>query len=185
VREHCSDEVLSGYLDGDLAPADAGQIAEHVATCPSCRRNLAQVREIRDAAASLEQMAPPERTWQAIQERLQRRGGLAPVRVTPWAWLGVPTLAAAALLVAFVWGRQIVAHRTRGPGPVSPQAAAQACGDSVEVVYQRYVADIDSAIRECEAAMQENPGNDRVRRAYQGAQTSRANAMDRLVSGGD
>jgi hypothetical protein len=68
---------------------------------------------------------------------------------------------------------------------VSPQAAAQVCGDSVEVVYQRYVADIDSAIRECEAAMQENPGNARVRRAYQGAQTSRANAMDRLVSGGD
>ncbi len=185
MSEHYADELLSSYLDGDLTPAEAGRVAEHVAVCPGCRRALAQVREIRDAAGALQQLEPPEWVWAAVQERLARRGRVEwpALRVTRWTWLGVPVLAAAALLVAFVWGRHLVAGRdTRTQ---TARAPVEAYEDSVELVCRSYVAGIDQAIRECEAALAENPGNARVRQAWFGARTDRANAMDRLVSSGD
>jgi len=185
MSEHYADESLSSYLDGDLTPAEAGRIAEHVAVCPACRRVLSQLREVRDAAGALEQLEPPERTWDAIQQRLagRRRAERPGLRVSRWAWLSVPVLAAAALLVAFFWGRSIVSGRDAGV-PIA-RTAAEVYEDSVELVCRGYVAGIDQAIRECEAALKENPGNERVRRAWLGARTDRANAMDRLVSWGD
>jgi anti-sigma factor RsiW len=185
MSEHYPDDVLSSYLDGDLTPVEAGRIAEHVAVCPGCRRVLTQVREIRDAAGALDQLVPAERTWQAIQQQLSRsrRARWPTTLVTRWVWVGVPTLAAAALLVAFLWGRHLVA--ARNVAAVVARTPSEVCQDSVVLVYRDYVAGMDEAIRECEAAMAENPGNVRVRRAWLGAQTDRASAVDRLVSGGD
>jgi hypothetical protein len=55
----------------------------------------------------------------------------------------------------------------------------------VQQDYKEYVQGIDAAIRECAAALEENPGNPRVRSAYTGARSSRGRAMDRLISDGD
>jgi hypothetical protein len=51
--------------------------------------------------------------------------------------------------------------------------------------YGEYVRGIDRAIDECRAALEENPGNVRVRAAYSGASIDRQRAMDRLASGGE
>jgi len=168
--EHCSDELLSSFLDGDSSPADAGPIAEHVAVCPTCRRSLSELRGIRTACAELEQLEPPARTWAAIQSRIERRGRV--LLLPMWIRVGAPALAAAAVLVAMLWGRL--------PGIAGRPAQDRAASD-----YDEYVRGIEQAMSECEAAMLENPGNARVRSALLSAQTSHEGAMDRMTSWGD
>ncbi len=204
MSEHHADELLSRYLDGDLTPVEAGRIAEHVAVCLACRRILAQLREVRDAAGALEQLEPPERTWTAIQQRLAgcRQGvRLGRRQVRRWVRLGLPMLVAAGLLLALFWGRSGVSRpETRakifrfaqsdrvwpaGRDDAQTAAAVRRSPFAVELVCRGYMAGIDQAIRECEAALEENPGNLRVRRAWLGAQADRAHATDRLVSWGD
>jgi len=184
LEQHCSEEILSAYLDGDLETEASGTTAEHLAECEVCRRSLGQVRAIRDAAPGMEQQVPPERMWRAIQERMHGSeagsGRLARV-----FWLGVPALAAA-LFVVLLAGR---AHAPQQPGRGMSGVASElsddkAAGDAARE-YGEYVRGIDRAIDECRAALDENPGNERVRAAYSGASSDRRRAVDRLVSGGD
>ena len=96
LEQHCSEEILSAYLDGDLESEASGTTAEHLAECEVCRHSLAQVRAIRDAAPGMEQLVPPERVWGAIQERIH--GSRSRRRqLTRLFWVGVPALAAALL----------------------------------------------------------------------------------------
>jgi anti-sigma factor RsiW len=184
LEEHCSEEVLSAYLDGDLGSEAAGRAAEHLAECEVCRRSLAQIRSIRDAAAGMEQPAPPDRMWGAVQERI-RASRARGRRLARLCWLGVPALAATVLVV-------VLAGRVRKSGlQASGMAAAtsgltqQQAAEETAREYREYVRGIDRAVDECRAALDENPGNVRVRTAYTGARSSRQSAMDRLVSGGD
>ena len=199
MEQHCSEEILSSYLDGDLASEDAGRTAEHLAECEVCRRALAEVRAIRDAAPEMAQLAPADRVWGAIRERLgpkleapknderrtkneersSARRGLAGLY-----WFGAPALAAALLIVVLVVRTHTPAEPGRGMSPVASElnrdnAAVQTARD-----YGAYVRGIDHAIDECRAAMDENPGNARVRAAYNGASADRRRAIDRLTSGG-
>jgi anti-sigma factor RsiW len=184
LEQHCSEEILSAYLDGDLESEEAGLVAEHVAECPVCRQALTQVRTIRDAASTLEQMVPSDRTWHVIQERIRvarSRPRLAPRLL----WVAVPALAAALLLVVIPGrARQNPAARPGVVAPASELTGEMAAEDAARE-YQEYVRGIDRAIDECRTALDENPGNVRVRRAYFGASSNRQGAMDRLVSGGD
>jgi anti-sigma factor RsiW len=175
---HCLEEQLSSYLDGDLQPGESGRVAEHLAECPVCRRALAHVRLIRDAGRSMEEFAPPDRTWQAIRERMRRR------RPSLWprlAWIGVPALAMVVLAVVLIGRSPAVSGRSRLAASVSREELVQ---EAVKD-YEQYVRGIDSAVVECAAAMDENPGNVRVRESYRGASADRSAALDQLVSGGD
>ncbi len=196
MDQHCSEETLSAYLDGDLESEASGRTAEHLAECEVCRKSLAQVRAIRDAAPGLEQLAPPERMWGVIQdrihgERMRRR------RFVPLFWVGVPALAAALLVVTTIgWFGQparnairSVARLGRSQGPGMAAAVSDLSRDvavrQTAQEYGEYVRGIDRAIDECRTALVENPGNARVRAAYSGASHDRRRAMDRLTSGGE
>jgi len=195
LEQHCSEEILSAYLDGDLESEASGKTAEHLAECEVCRKSLAQVRAIRDAAPGMEQLAPPERMWGAIQDRIHshrtRRSRLARL-----FWVGVPALAAVLLVVAAAgWFGQPARDTIRGIahlGHAPEQGMAVAVSDlsrdraaeQTAQEYGEYVRGIDHAIDECRTALDENPGNARVLAAYAGASSDRRRAMDRLVSEG-
>lgn len=184
MAEHCSEEVLSAYLDGDLRSETAGRAAEHLAECEVCRRALAQIRTIRDAAAGMEQLVPSDRMWGQVQQRIhasRRRSR----RLARLCWVGAPALAATLLVV-------VLAGRVRTSSPQTSSTTASTSGlteqqaaEETAREYREYVGGIDRAVDECRAALDENPGNVRVRTAYFGARSSRQDAMDRLVSGGD
>jgi anti-sigma factor RsiW len=193
--QHCSEETLSAYLDGDLESEASGKTAEHLAECEVCRKTLAQVRAIRDAAPGLEQLVPPERVWGAIQARIDD-ARMRRSRMTRLFWLGAPALAAALLIVAIAgWFGQPtrdairrVARLGRPPAQVMATSVADLSRDGaaqqVAQEYGEYVRGIDHAIDECRTALDENPGNARVLAAYSGASSDRRRAMDRLVSEG-
>ncbi len=184
MEQHCSEEILSAYLDGDLESEDAGRTAEHIAECPVCRRSLAQVRTIRDAASEMEQMAPSERTWYVIQERI-RAARSRPRLVLRLLWVGIPALAAALLVVVLAGRAHVPGAPGKGVVAASSELTNEVAADDAAREYEEYVRGIDQAIDECRTALGENPGNARVRAAYSGAQSNRQSAMDRLVSGGE
>jgi anti-sigma factor RsiW len=189
LEQHCSEETLSAYLDGDLESEESGQTSEHLAECEVCRKTLAQVRVIRDAAPGMEQLMPPERMWGAIQARIHdartRRS-----RLTRLFWVGVPALAAALLVVAVTGGKRGVGRGESGVGAQGMAAAVSdlskdGAAEQTAQEYGEYVRGIDHAIDECRTALDENPGNARVLAAYAGASSDRRRAMDRLTSGGE
>jgi anti-sigma factor RsiW len=196
LDQHCSEEVLSAFLDGDLESEASGKTAEHLAECEVCRKALAQVRSIRDVAPGLEQLEPPERVWGAIEYRVHgertRRSRLARL-----FWVGVPALAAALLVVAVAgwFGRptrdaiRSMAHLGHAPAqgkvPAVADLSKDGAAEQVAQEYGEYVLGIEHAIDECRTALDENPGNARVLAAYSGASSDRRRAMDRLASGGE
>jgi anti-sigma factor RsiW len=107
---------LSEYLDGDLAPAEAQRLEEHVAGCAACLRTLGELRAVVAAAGSLDHSEPAADLWPGIAAAIaaglqgERAGGvleLRPRRVPeerrPGARRGyafsMPQLAAAAVLL--------------------------------------------------------------------------------------
>ena len=182
MEQHCSEEILSAYLDGDLESEAAGTTAEHLAECEVCRQTLAQVRAVRDAAPGMEQLVPPDRVWGAIQDRIH--GSRTRSRqLTRLFWVGVPALAAALLVVVFL-GR-VRSLPGRGVAVAASDLSVNNATEETAREYGEYVRGIERAIDECRAALEENPENARVRAAYAGASLDRRRAMDRLASGGE
>ncbi len=184
MEQHCSEEILSAYLDGDLESEAAGTTAEHLAECEVCRQTLAQVRSIRDAAPGIEQLVPPDWVWSAIQERIHRSRRRSR-QLTRLFWIGAPALAAALLVVVLVGRGRFRSLPGRGGAVAASDLSVNNATEETAREYGEYVRGIDRALDECRAALAENPENARVRAAYAGASTNRRRAMDRLVSGGE
>ena len=184
MEQHCSEEILSAYLDGDLGSEDAGTTAEHLAECEVCRRSLAQVRAIRDAAPDMEQVVPPARVWSAIQDRIHGSRARSR-RLNRLVWVGVPALAGVLLVVVFVGRTRFPSLPGRGMAAAVSELSEERAAEETAREYGEYVRGISQAIEECRVALDENPGNARVRAAYLGAHTNRQSAVDRLVSGGE
>jgi hypothetical protein len=71
-------ELALGHASGD---ADAGAL-RHVASCPRCREELAQMTRVVTAARGAEvsdlTAAPPERVWQRIAHEVLHEAGRLP-----------------------------------------------------------------------------------------------------------
>jgi hypothetical protein len=51
--------LLADYVDGSLGDADRAAVQRHLATCPTCRREVALARAARSSLRSLPAAAPP------------------------------------------------------------------------------------------------------------------------------
>ncbi len=72
------EEAIGELVDG--APMDGARRADveaHLRDCASCRALLADLRQIRAAAARLPMTPVPERVWARVSERLAGRGARA------------------------------------------------------------------------------------------------------------
>ncbi len=88
------DDWLLDLLDGELPPARAAEIEEHLAICAECRRAVDDYRAIIDSYRS----APPEEPPEEETSRIIRSAAVARARGRRGTWLGLA--AAAALLLA-------------------------------------------------------------------------------------
>ena len=103
------EELLSAYLEGELAPAERAEVEAHLAACPACAEFAALMREALTATARFPQVEPPAalmaRLYGIPEKAKGRRRLVRPV----FEWLARPALqpvyaAATALLmvVSFV-----------------------------------------------------------------------------------
>jgi hypothetical protein len=67
-------EAIQELADGTLGPVRRAELQTHLDHCDACRALAADLRKIRDAAASLDQPAPPERVWLQVAGRLRQEG---------------------------------------------------------------------------------------------------------------
>src|SRR5262245_35845389 len=98
---------LSPFLDDELDPVVSREIAEHLASCPSCSRELARQKKLRnDVREQLEYHHAPD----LLRARIQRDTRAA-VRSTdhagapfglPWRWLSAAAAVAAVLGVGWM-----------------------------------------------------------------------------------
>ncbi|MDP9340961.1 MAG: zf-HC2 domain-containing protein [Actinomycetota bacterium] len=125
------DELLAGYVDGSLEPAQREEAERHLAGCATCQDELALCRRARAGLGGLSELEVPAGVTRPMVEGLRRRGGSRRARITVGgsshrssrvarvAW-SVGTAAAAAVIGVFAWS---ALHG--GGSPIQPAAAPQ------------------------------------------------------------
>jgi anti-sigma factor RsiW len=92
---------LSAYLDGELGTAERRAVETHLRTCPVCRRDLAELEQVKTLLGALPEVEPPAGLFADIRRELERP---APVLGPLGGWLrGAfrrPAVVAAAALLA-------------------------------------------------------------------------------------
>jgi hypothetical protein len=64
-------ESIGAMVEGTIGPDARRALDEHVVACESCRLLVADLRLIRDEAALLPKVAPPEALWTKVRSRLE------------------------------------------------------------------------------------------------------------------
>lgn len=127
---------IQDLIDGTLGSIRRAELEQHFDQCASCRALYDDLRKIRDAAATLEPLQPPDHVWLQIAGRLRQQGRVhdraAPAPSPRWqlAWLGV----AAALILAVGAALMLVVAPGNGPGtePAATPGGNVAAADAVQ-----------------------------------------------------
>lgn len=117
---------LSAYLDGELPPEIQAAVADHLASCAACRRELAGLQALGPALGRLE--VPPSPAGLAARitaeaRRLQsesgwrRLVGRLSATMPDWSW-GLKALGTVAMVLLMLYLGQLTS--TRGWLPESP-----------------------------------------------------------------
>jgi anti-sigma factor RsiW len=172
----CSDirPALSELADGTLTGERRTRVESHLERCPACRGVVADLRRIREAAAVLPKMTPPDNAWPRIYQAIEgERAGAAPgpalrpaARRLSW-WPAWGTLALAATLVIAVSGGLYVASRRAAVPEAKAKPPAEAAAhvggadlvQSVESELQQADQHYEKAIAGLEQIAREGQGN--------------------------
>jgi hypothetical protein len=109
MTEHVTDD-LELYAVGALRPGEADRVTAHLADCPACREELAQISTIVNVLPDVVPLREPpaglrERILSAAAADAAAGRSAVPARETAWTfrpkrvWLGIGALAAAAVLL--------------------------------------------------------------------------------------
>jgi anti-sigma factor RsiW len=91
-------EVLSAYLDDELAPAARRDAEVHLRGCARCRAELDEVAMARGAVRALPVRAFPAERWEELVAAAGRVVPLRPARRAVWVVAAAPAAAVAVLL---------------------------------------------------------------------------------------
>src|SRR5262245_15671235 len=118
-------ERIQELVDGTLGAIRRSELEQHLARCEECRALKEDLERIRDAAAALPRLAPPDGAWLQIAGRLRQEGRVSHVAAAPrrvsYAWLGI---AAALGLAAGVSVMVLLRSTPTAPAPAVPTAPA-------------------------------------------------------------
>jgi anti-sigma factor RsiW len=126
-----SKQDIQDLLDGALGAIRTAELHQHLDQCPSCRALADDLQRLRDVAATMEPLEPPDHVWMQVAGRLRQEGRLAarPAAATTGrgghAWLAI----AAALVLAVgasLWF--VVAKGNRPAGEPASTAVAERTG---------------------------------------------------------
>ena len=120
MNSHVETELIP-YLRGELAAADRERVAQHLAGCAACQRQLDDTREIL-LALRAQAPQPPEPDWRRYRAEL--RGKLEERSTRRWSWSLprlVPVAATAAVAgLALVFTLRAVLPHSSGDDDAVP-----------------------------------------------------------------
>jgi hypothetical protein len=117
---------LSAHADGELPPAEAGAVDQHLAECAGCAEHWRTLKGALALLAEVPRLAPAETIASRVRDRLEvesRGPGLALLLRPAWAArpLILPSLARAAVVLVAIVATALILS---GPAP-SPLEAAR------------------------------------------------------------
>jgi len=119
------DELLSGYLEGDLDATDKARVDVHAADCLRCQSLIRDIGDLREVAGALPDLSPSRDLWQGIDARIAAPvtsiGAARQERGLSRRWLAA---AAAALVVASSGVTYFATSRSVGTARVAGVSAA-------------------------------------------------------------
>lgn len=89
--------LLSAYVDGELEPPDVARIEAHLAADAGTRREVEQLRRLKDVTGALRLKEPPPESWEDFWRSNYNRGE----RSLGWLLLGL------AVVVLGGWGATV------------------------------------------------------------------------------
>jgi anti-sigma factor RsiW len=94
------EDLLAGYVDGVLSPAERAAVDTHLSGCDRCRHEVALATAARGALAALPEVPAPA----GVADRALAQAGVAPAPAAsgPPRWYRIAGIAAAAAAVALV-----------------------------------------------------------------------------------
>ena len=174
-------ELVERYQSGHLPRLESEAVEQHLLACDACRADFRFQRTLRAAVAALpREIHPPDRVWRGVEGRIARQAG--PAHRPAW-WQRRTTLAAAAILLVALTSavtalliRQPAGPEGTGRFAVTEAAYERAAEELAEAldfrrnelsptalaVVEHNLRIIDEAIRETQAALAEDPRNERV-----------------------
>jgi hypothetical protein len=158
-------QAIQELADGTLGPIRRAELEMHLDECESCQRLADDLVRIRDLAASLEPLTPPDRIWSQIAGRLRQEGRIVSTPVAVASRRLAPLALAASLLL--VVGASLYLLYPRNPGPAQPDAGNAAAVDAVQGVesefrlaeqhYQNAIAKLQEAAKSDNGAIDAQP----------------------------
>ena len=118
---HDYQPLLSAYIDDAVRADERIAVAAHVRTCAECCALLEDLSAIRDAAGSLEPLAPPARVWHQLSAAAS-----AEPRRAQFGWLHWRPLTAAAMAAFIAAGLWHVGTLLQSTSPVSDASRVEA-----------------------------------------------------------
>lgn len=120
---------MHDLVDGTIGPIRRAELQQHLDSCDACRALFADLQFVRDSAASLEPLAPPDGVWLQVAGRLRQEGRVAPLPAAlPASTRRYAVLAIAAALILTIGASIMVLLRSE-PDP-APNAAATTAGNA-------------------------------------------------------
>jgi anti-sigma factor RsiW len=116
-------ERIQELVDGTLGPIRRAELEQHLEGCETCLALKTDLERIRDAAAALPQMRPPDAAWLQIARRLRQEGRVADTPAPAAGRWSYGWLAIAAALVLAAGTSLLVLFRSTPAAPAAPPAA--------------------------------------------------------------
>jgi hypothetical protein len=121
--KHCQDiqPELSAYLDGELTPPQRAEVEAHLASCPRCQEELAELKTLAAGVAALPKLEPAPQFLAEVRRKIARSDKPEPMIWRDYlfrpVWLKVPLEVAALIAIA------VFVQRHQGPTPANEVAS--------------------------------------------------------------
>ena len=160
-------EAIQELADGTLGAIRRTELELHLEQCEPCRRFAEDIRAIRDAAGSLEPLAPPDHVWLQIAGRLRRDGRVTapePRRVGSRHFVPLAIAASLMLIVGaslyllYSGGARQEPQQARATEPAAGNAAQLDAVQGVEAEFRLAEQHYQNAIAKLEEAARSDSG---------------------------
>jgi anti-sigma factor RsiW len=134
-------DLLHGYLDGELDVVSSRALAQHLEVCPACTQAYETQRTLRAALrTSALYFTPPPSLPKQVRAAV-RRASRTDTRPLWWTWGGLSVAAAMAIVVLLVWSSGLMHMRS----PVDEHVLQDVIAGHVRSLMANHLTDVLSA----------------------------------------
>ena len=144
--------LVQDLIDGEIASGAREDLEQHVASCPSCRALLADLREITRVAGELPLHPPRPQVWARIASRLEEEQAKRPATF----WTGARVMLAMAATLVVGVGASLWVLRAPVPVTQSGKDLVQDVDEHLRIAdahYEQAIAGLEQVVTSDQATL--------------------------------